>query len=125
MTAPEYAQGLRGIAEWYETHPDIPIPHDTIISIYGLQDSKEEAVRIIEALKPCRKEWQGDFLKITRDFGGTTLKFVFRRIAICTSRLVRVERIEAVFIPAHDQNIFEWDCEPALLAGAVEQEATA
>ena len=115
MTVQEYVHGLRAVADWYETHPDIPFSHDQVIGVYGVKDTKEEAVRIIEALKPCRKEWAESFLKITRDFGGVTLKFVFMRGAVCTRRVVVGHKeIPAEFSPARVVEIVTWDCEPIL-----------
>lgn len=122
MTAPEYARGLRAIADWYEAHPDMPIPHTDQIGVYGVQETKEEAARIASALRPCHKVHEGEFFKLTRDFDGLTLKFVFMREAVCRRRVVG-HRI----IPAQEERVVEmveWECEPSIL-GAVEQEATA
>ena len=114
MTVQEYARGLRAVADLYEAHPDIPFSHDQVIGVYWVKDTNEEAVRIIEALKPCRKEWAESFLKITRDFGGVTLKFVFIREAVCTRRVVGHKEIPAEFLPARVVEIVTWDCEPIL-----------
>lgn len=122
MNGQEYARGLRLIADWYEAHPDMPIPYTGEICVFGVKETREEAARIAEALKPCRKEWAESFLKITRDFGGVTLKFVFNREAVCTRRVVRHKEIPAEFSPARVVEIVTWDCEP-ILQGA-EEEAT-
>jgi len=114
MNATDYARALRAVARFYEAHPDVQIPHNHVISVYGVEDTKEEAVRIIEALKPCRKEWEGSFLKVARDFGGITLKFVFEREAVCVKRVVGTKEIPAQFIQAHTEEIIEWECEPIL-----------
>ena len=116
MTTADYAKALRALADFYEAHPDVTMPHETVISVYGVEDTKEEAVRIIEALKPCRKEWNGSFLRIVRDFGGATLKFVFEREAVCTKRVIGKKEIPAAYIPARTEEIVEWDCEPILAA---------
>ena len=109
MNGTEYARGLRAIADWYEAHPDMPVPHTEDVGVYGVKETLEEAARIAEALKPCRKEWEKEFFKLVRDFGPLRLKFVFRRSAVCTAR--RVERIVEVV---------EWDCPDSLLAGREE-----
>jgi len=118
--ASEYAEALRAIASFYEAHPDVQTPHDHAISVYGVEDTKEEALRIIEALKPCRKEWEGPFLKIVRDFGEVRLVFVFEREAVCTKRVVGVKEIPAEFIPAHTEEIVEWECGPILETRALD-----
>ena len=49
------ANGLRELADWIETHPDIPVPDPNIV-VYSL-NSKEEAAALVRDLKPCRKEY--------------------------------------------------------------------
>lgn len=114
MNGIDYARGLRLIADWYEAHPDIPVPHIEEIGVYGVEETREEAARIAEALKPCRKEWDKDFFKLVRDFGPIKLKFVFMRKAVCTQRVVK-RLVEVI----------EWDCDSSLLTEGAEEEATA
>ena len=115
MNGTEYAHALRAIAEWYEAHPDMPVPPKEI-GVYGVTETREEAARIALALAPCRKEHGGAFFRLTRGFKGLTLKFVFERSAVCTRRVIRVEEVPEQIIAAHSREIVAWDCEPALLA---------
>ena len=122
MNGTDYARGLRAIADWYEANPDIPIPYSGEISVFGVKETQEEAARIAEALKPCRKAWDGEFFRLKREFDGLILSFVFMRSAVCTARVVG-HRV----IPATEERIIEvieWDCPDSLLAGR-EEEATA
>ena len=112
MNGQEYAHGLRLIADWYEAHPDIPIPQSNI-GVYGVEETREEAARIAEALRPCRKAWNGDFFNLEREFEGLTLKFVFMRSAVCTQRVVGTRVIPAT--PASVVEVVEWDCDLSLL----------
>lgn len=114
MTGLDYASALRAVADFYEAHPDIPTPTLRDLSVYGVTDTKEGAARIIEALKPCQKAWDDTFFKITRDFDGIILKFVFMREAVCTKRVVGTKLVPAAFIEAHEEEIVEWDCSPVL-----------
>ena len=120
MTASEYAQALRSLADFYDANPDVATPLPQIVNVYSVEDTKEAASQIIEVLKPCRKEWDGGFLKITRDFDGVTLKFVFERSAVCTRRVIGHKTVPSTYYPEHTEEIVEWDCEPSLLAGAPE-----
>ena len=118
MNGQEYARGLRAIANWYEAHPDMPIPQEKI-SVTRVKETKEEATRIIEALKPCQKEWDSDFFRLTRDFDGLRFEVIFMRSAVCTRRVIG-HRV----VPAQEERIVEvveWDCEPALLAKPEEE----
>lgn len=121
MNGIDYAQALRGLADFYEAHPDIAIPLPQIVNVYGVEDTKEMVSQTIEILKPCRKEWDGSLLKITRDFGGVTLKFVFERSAVCTRRVVGHKTVPSIYYPEHTEEIIEWDCAPSILAGAEEE----
>ena len=123
MNGTEYAHALRAIAEWYEAHPDMPVPPKEI-GVYGVTETREEAARIALALAPCQKWHGGEFFRLTREFGGVILKFVFMREAVCTRRVVRTEEVPEQVIEAHVREIIEWECEPSLLA-TEEEEATA
>ena len=120
MNGTDYARGLRAIADWYEAHPDIPVPHTGEVGIYGVKETKEEAARIAEALRPCRKVWDGEFFKLQREFEGLTLKFFFMRSAVCTARVVGHHVVPAT--PERVVEIVEWDCPDSLLRP---EEATA
>ena len=114
MNGQEYAHGLRLIADWYEAHPDMPVPHTDEIGVYGVKETREEAARIAEALTPCRKEWAENFFKLVHDFGTLKLKFVFMRSAVCTRRVVGHRVIPAS--PESVVEVVEWDCPDSLLA---------
>jgi len=122
MNGTDYARGLRAIAEWYEAHPDMPVPYANEINVYGVKETREEAARIALALASCRKEHDGNLFKLVRDFDGLQLRFVFMRGAVCTRRVIGQRLVPAQ--PERVIEVVEWDCEPSLLAG-VEEEATA
>jgi len=114
MNGTDYARGLRAIADWYEAHPDIPVPHTSEIGVYGVEETREEAARIALALAPCRKEHDEGAFRLARDFDGLTLKFVFARSAVCARRVVGYRVIPAW--PERVVEVVEWDCEPSVLA---------
>lgn len=123
ITSAEYANGLRLLADWIESNPDITLPSNEF-SIWSYH-SKEEAAKVMLALKPCDKLYNGDIFYIKRNFGAVTLRFVFSRSSVCTRKIVgtrvvpekiepAVEAKEEEIIPEHEENIYEWECEPIL-----------
>ena len=127
MSHKEYADGLRQIADWIEAHPDIEVP-ETELSGYGMH-SKEDAAKVLMALKPCKKLYGDSLFSIVREFGPITLKFVFSRNQVCTPRVVGTKVVPATperiieAMPEHVVEIIEWDCEPILTAPQPEAEA--
>lgn len=125
-TAAEYATGLRELADWIEAHPDIALP-DNELMVYSL-NTRAEAANCLRALMPCKKEYRDTNFYISREFGPITLKFMFYRNDICTKRVVGTKEVgtEVIpsrftpeqIIPAHTEEIYEWDCGESLLAQA-------
>ena len=128
-TATEYADGLRQVADWLEAHPDIDMPSNEI-GCFSM-NTKEQAARVLMALKPCNKVYGDSLFSITRQFGPIILRYYFNRNQVCTPRVVgtkvvpaRPERlIEAT--PEHVVEVIEWDCEPILPANATTEAVTA
>lgn len=120
--ATEYSKSLRDLADWVEAHPDIELPNDSI-SIYS-RNTKEEAVEVLKALTPCKKDYSDDLFTISRSFGRVLLRFIFYRNVVCTRRVVGTQEVPEKFtlekytpselIPAHTEEIVEWDCDPIL-----------
>lgn len=118
-----YANGLRELANWIESHPEISLPND-VIHNYAL-NTKEEAALCLRALKPCKKEYTEDFFKLVRNFGPIKVIHLFNRDAVC-QRVVTGKRIvqahldpgyvvPAKMVEAHEEDIVEWRCGDALL----------
>jgi|SRR3972149_6079253 len=128
-----YANGLREIADWIEAHPTIALPMKTI-NVFAANE-REEAVEILAALKPCAKEYNDEMFYLKRRFGPITLSFIFYRAKVCVARVVGKKEIPEVnepektivipakIIPAHTEDIIEWDCEKPLLKTPAESEA--
>ena len=125
----EYVKGLRDLADWYEAHPEIELPYEPVHDNYAV-NSKEDAASVIRALGRCDKEYSGNLLTISRQFGPIKAKFVFYREAVCRKVVVGTREVpEQVIpaqpeevIPAHVEEITKWECEPIL---ATEKEAEA
>ena len=117
-THKEYADGLRAVADFYESHPEIPLPYDTDIS-NGSVDTKEEAATIMRALGSCSKNYSDYYFVLAKNFGPIKMQFIFTRHKVCVRKVIGVETIEAEFVPAHTipawtKEIVEWECEAIL-----------
>lgn len=125
-TAVEYAAGLRELADWIEAHPEVDTPSREF-TVYSL-NTKQEAADCLRALTPCKKEYKADNFFLSREFGPITLSFMFYRNAICTKRVIGTKEVGTQvipsrftpeeIIPAHTEEIYEWDCGESLLAQA-------
>jgi len=123
ITAIEYANGLRELADWIEEHPEMPRPGPTL-NVYEL-NSRDEAVACLKALGSCKKEYTENNFYLSREFGPIKLAFMFYRTAVCKRRVVGVKEVGTAvvpariipeeIIPAHTEEIVEWDCGESLL----------
>ena len=113
MTTKEFADGLRAMADWYEAHPEVPPPLYPEF-LHASVETKEEAVTIAEALKPCAKQYNGGLFELHRLFGPIRLKFLFWREVVCERHVVGVKDVPEATVPAHAEEIVEWDCHPLL-----------
>lgn len=132
-TRMEHIEGLRAIADWFEAHPEVPLP-PADFSCYHM-NSKQEAAVVLKALTPATKTYDDDMFGIERHFGPVRLRFVFYRREICKAKVVgkklvpeqiEPERIipEKV-IPEHEEDIIEWDCSARLLSLPTDEEVEA
>ena len=128
-THAEYANGLRAIADFVETHPELHLPNDELCCFS--MDEKAQAAAVLLALKPCKKNYGETVFYITREFGPVTLKYYFNRNSVCTPRVVgkKIVPAEPMKIidarPEHEVDIIEWDCEPILTAAPKMEEVSA
>lgn len=117
----DFVSGLREIADWYEAHPEIPPPLNSEISNYSLNE-KSEALMVLEALKPCKKNYSEDLFEISREFHGVNARFLFYRDQVCIKKVVATKEVPEeviparpeTIIPAHTEEIVEWECGPLL-----------
>ena len=123
-TNAEFVAGLRELADWFEANPEIPAPCDPDIGHYSME-TKEDAAKVLRALSPCDKTYSDEMLSIHRKFGAVTLKFAFWRKEVCVKKVVGKREVPEVklpaepaeperIIPAHVEEITEWDCGPLL-----------
>ncbi len=101
-----FASGLRALADWYEAHPDQPLPLAEL-DVF-VNDVRELATAAL-ALGNARKRAGGNWFWIRREFGGgVVLDFNILRAAVCTRRVTGTIVVPAS--PEHTEEILEWDC---------------
>ena len=111
MTTIEYADGLRQIADWYEAHPEAPLPRTNVVGVYTV-DTRDELAAVARMLGSCEKRFTDNLFHLSRDFGALTLDFVSSRRAVCTRRVVGTRTVPAR--PEHEVEEIEWDCESSI-----------
>ena len=114
------SHGLRQLAEWYDKHPDAPIPYDaTTITVFGFSAKPEE----VRAIGSAKKEWGESIFRLTVELPNATIRFIACRSDVCTRKVVGtrtvpekvVKATEAEIIPEHEEDIVEWECHESLL----------
>ena len=129
----DYASGLRQVADFIESHPEIDLP-EHVITHYGLH-SKEKAATVARALSTggrCDKVFDDHLFTIKRNFGPIELRYLGVRSSVCEQvavgkRVVPEQyvapkpAVEGHTVPEHEETIYEWRCTPLLSKPDVEQ----
>ncbi len=115
---------LRDLADFLDAHPNLERPYKPEFNIYSIVggENLESASRIAKELGSFDKQVEGSLFKIAKTFGEVTLRYVFYRDYVCTSRVVGTEEVDVPAQPAKEAvkarttniDIIEWDC-PSLL----------
>ena len=113
---------LRALLDWFEAHPNAPIPFQ-LRSSWPLHCrlNKEDLPRLrdIGDFKKQFNAIDGDFEAIV-NIQGVKLIYYTQRDNVCTprvvgKRIVPEETVPEQVIPEHEEDIVEWDCgEPVL-----------
>lgn len=112
MNAKEFAAGLRAAAEWFEAHPDVPAPCEAAWNVFV--DTREEMAAIARQLGSADKNVIGDWYVLRVTAPQFMIEWNIHRGKVCTSRVIGTKQIPETFIPAHAEEILEWDCMPIL-----------
>ena len=130
MTHGEYTNSLRQVADFYDQHPEVPLPADMRLQFFGAHTPEKLAV-IARAFGQAEKEHdkEHNLFYLRRQFGViaveaiTSLSNVCRRVVTGTREIpeqIIPARSEEI-IPAHTEEIVDWDC-GSVLAGREEGE---
>ena len=102
--------GLRDLADWLEAHPEAPEVYQANVQFLHGAGAQELA----RLMAPCEKDWSESLLTLRRSFGPVHLVSHHWRTEVCTRRIVGTTWVEEKIIPAHRQEVVEWDCHPIL-----------
>jgi hypothetical protein len=108
------------VADYYEAHEEIKLPHDyTSIDNFAMH-SKEDAATVIRSLGKCVKQYNDHALYIMKEMApGVSIRFVFNRQQVCervvvgqkvTPAQVLPPRLTETIIPEKVEDIVEWRC---------------
>lgn len=108
-------QGLRDVATFIETHPDIPTPVVNPMNVFC--DDKQAMAKAVRALGSAQKHVNDDWFFVRRSFGPVELDLNCRRDLVCERMVIGKKIIAAQ--PEREVDDVIWDC-GAILDG-VEQ----
>ncbi len=124
----ETVDGLRELADWLETNPEVG---ERILSwpkVYLFTNGREDFVSTCKALGGMRvKSADDNYFNVERTFGGITLQVTVARGLVCEKKVTtrevtrRIPDPEVVAsVPLVDvtetEEVIEWECEPSILA---------
>src|SRR5580692_5397425 len=121
MTHREYAESLRAVADWFEAHPEVAIPHDAgEIGLYNVHTRAQMEV-VARAFGACEKEYTEGYFKLKKKIGGIEIRAVASREQVCKKRIVGTEIVPEQVIPTYVREIVEWECFETPLLKPVEE----
>lgn len=126
--------GLRQLADFIESHPDMPLPTCRgSIYLWG-DDAKTQLANIATSLGTAAKKADEFYYGLTKDFGPVSLSVKASRENVCERVVVGTKTTEYLVPPPgvemekriHTEEIVEWVCPPSILAmAAAEPESVA
>ena len=134
METIEFTQSLRQIADFYDKHPEVPLPDAFRFAIYTV-DEPEDIAPIAKAFGSSFKSYDDNYFKLTKRFGVIDLQVVALRDKVCTKRVVGTKKVIVKTPVVNDlpisyiekeveQEIVEWDCGDSILQATKPQEGT-
>jgi len=123
-TLEQTVNNLRTLADWFEKHPDVPIPWAFMgesVFYRSLTDDPDERSKEIRAIGSANKVFQNNEFHLEVKIGNYTLIFWTSRENVCTKKIVGQKLIEKRIepekvIPEHYEDIVEWECSESILA---------
>ena len=116
----ELIAGLRGLADFLETNPDVPAPWPTSFNVFvQSREQLQELTRQVGGT--LKKHGDENFFYLRRAFGPVNYDINIHRDQVC-ERVVTGKRIEParaeVTLPAEPErevDVYEWRCADAVL----------
>jgi hypothetical protein len=111
-----FTDALRLAAEWFDAHPTVPRPAYAIINVQAPDSVSIPA--LVRQLAGFKKQDYGNTLTLHRTFGpeieGVRVDFNFQREQVCERKVVGTRDVPERIIPAHTEEVVEWECLPML-----------
>ena len=122
----EFCDALVEIAEFLESHPDVPLP--LYPSMTAFVPGASELAQAAKALGHAEKSVLPNWFSMVRRFGTVSFEISARRENVCRrvvtgTRVVPATTVAEHTIPEHAEEIVEWDCPDSLLEAGKEFEA--
>lgn len=127
MTPQELCVSLRKLADFYDQHPDFPVPYELenpmFVFLYGMElDRVKEIIRSLGSFEKRYDQPSSGSFDAIKTVGEFRLMFHTDRENICQPRVVGKKKIPRQVIPPtpeevieeHEVDIVEWDCAPIL-----------
>ena len=139
MTDQERAiQNLEAMIAWIRQHPAAPVPYALRVNHFTcrLSDDKATRDREVRAIGTSRKEFTDNELRLVADVNrsagkygialGFEIEWYCPRKNVCTATVVGTREVPEEIIPehripAHTEDVIEWNCEPLLAADAASE----
>lgn len=110
----KFIDGLRELADFLEQHAHAPVVK--YASINGFAETKEELADIARRIGHAEKKVTGDWYMLEKKFAKyVTYGVNIERVKVCERKVVGTRDI-----PAHTEEIVEWECKESILAGGGE-----
>ena len=119
MERQDFIEGLRQLADIYDRNPQLDVP-SYLPTWWIFTFDAETFVRQIGAFGSGAKKYDGEDIQFIPNVL-LDLKIQCKREKICerrvvARRMVPEKRIPETVIPAHEEEVVEWDCRPVLAA---------
>lgn len=116
----KYADGLRALADFYQQHPEMPLPYG---DIQLFPNGKEELAVIARAMRTFKKSFSDEMIYLRKTFGPVNLVAMEYRKKVCKPRVVGTETVKVkkpvTFEEVEEtRDILEWDCHEPVLKDA-------